>query len=77
MKRSFPAAMTATCVFATAPSASATSLNEPIDKALSFGEARSVQMRGPWEYDVHEEVGALFGAFNLVEAILRCKPLKQ
>lgn len=35
----------------------------------------SILTRGSWEYDQHEEVGAIFGDFYLVEAILRYKQL--
>ena len=38
---------------------------------------QSILTRGSWEYDQHEEVGAIFGDFYLVEAILRYKQLKQ
>jgi len=37
----------------------------------------SVLTRGSWEYDVHEEVGAIFGDFYLVEAMLRYKQLTE
>ena len=36
---------------------------------------QSILTRGSWEYDTHEEVGAIFGDFYLVEAILRYKQL--
>ena len=36
----------------------------------------SILTRGSWAYDKHEEVGAIFGDFYLVEAILRYKQLK-
>ena len=36
----------------------------------------SILTRGSWEYDRHEEVGAIFGDFYLVEAMLRFKQLK-
>ena len=35
----------------------------------------AILTRGSWEYDTHEEVGAIFGDFYLVEAILRYKKL--
>ena len=38
---------------------------------------QSILTRGSWEYDTHEEVGAIFGDFYLVEAILRYKRLKK
>lgn len=37
----------------------------------------SILTRGSWRYDAHEEVGAIFGDFYLVEAILRYKQLKN
>ncbi len=37
----------------------------------------SILTRGSWEYDTHEEVGAIFGDFYLVEAILRYKQLQE
>ncbi len=37
----------------------------------------SILTRGSWEYDTHEEVGAIFGDFYLVEAMLRYKQLKK
>lgn len=37
----------------------------------------SILTRGSWEYDTHEEVGAIFGDFYLVEAILRYKQLQK
>lgn len=37
----------------------------------------SILTGGSWRYDAHEEVGAIFGDFYLVEAILRYKQLKQ
>jgi len=36
----------------------------------------SILTRGSWEYDRHEEVGAIFGDFYLVEAMLRYKKLQ-
>ncbi len=40
-------------------------------------EYKSILTRGSWEYDQHEEVGAIFGDFYLVEAILRYKQLNR
>ena len=37
----------------------------------------SILTRGSWEYDRHEEVGAIFGDFYLIEAILRYKGLSN
>jgi unsaturated chondroitin disaccharide hydrolase len=37
----------------------------------------SILTRGSWAFDVHEEVGAIFGDFYLVEAMLRYKKLKE
>ncbi len=37
----------------------------------------SILTRGSWEYDQHEEVGAIFGDFYLVEAMLRYKELSE
>ena len=37
----------------------------------------SILTRGSWRYDAHEEVGAIFGDFYLVEALLRYKQLKK
>lgn len=37
----------------------------------------SILTRGSWEYDQHEEVGAIFGDFYLIEAILRYKQLER
>ena len=37
----------------------------------------SILTRGSWRYDAHEEVGAIFGDFYLVEAILRYKELQK
>ena len=38
---------------------------------------QSILTRGSWEYDQHEEVGAIFGDFYLVEAMLRYRKLQE
>ena len=38
---------------------------------------QSILTRGSWAYDQHEEVGAIFGDFYLVEAMLRYKSLQE
>ena len=45
---------------------------------LAEGSAyESILTRGSFRFDAHEEVGAIFGDFYLVEAMLPYKELKQ